>query len=242
MSLSKIFKSQSSVVFQDIVSLHPIAELDIKFHDDAGTEHSEPEIPRTRVKETSEQKTLDSLQHQMQSTKAQIQAEANEMMQMQLQAYQLQIHENITQELNHQYDLMYKSHLLKTQAQVQNLLEEVNNYKKSLHAIAHEQILQLAIVVAEKIIKSKIEADSACLSPMILAAIQDSEHLNIQSVELSAHAHALVQAIESQLKEQDTALILNDGPIDHIVLNGEIGNYDISIPTQLNNAKRVINS
>lgn len=244
MSLSKIFKSPSSVIFQDIVALHPISDAHAT-RDDGTDElsYAQSKSKHMQLSEIHQEKQHQAmLQQHLDKYRAQLQIEANDTLQQQLKTYQHQIYESIQHEVNQYYENLHHELLVNTQTQVQALISEIEHFKATIHTVAHDQILDLSVMIAEKIIQTKVSLEPACLSTMILDAIQSSEHLNIQTVELSSSATELMQDLKERLKDQGISLIQGDYPLNHVVLNGEIGQYDVSVSTQLNNAKRVIKS
>lgn len=241
MSFSKIVKSQSNVVFQDVIAINTKSEHVLSKHDSGkAIEHlmySDETISNVNA---VQEKVNSDLQEQLRIFKEQIQAQAAIDVENKLSEYKVQVLREITNELNEKFEANSKAFVANTISQVVALSNDIDAFKKHIYEVSHDQIIEIAVLIAEKILHSKIEVDSACLSPMILSEIQKCEHLKVQSIGLSNQAQSLIDDLELQLKEQGIALTLYDASCDYVVLSGEVGQYDISVPTQLENIKRVI--
>lgn len=127
----------------------------------------------------------------------------------------------------------------------QNLIE-LEDKKNQLYMDEFEEtqnkVHVLALEVASKIIRQRISEDNSILKSIVLDELKVRKRQNIKLVEVSRNAHRLIDELESELEAIGINLVHVDEETDHLIIEGEMGRYDISPKTQIKNIRRLFNT
>ncbi|MEN2766450.1 flagellar assembly protein FliH [Ornithinibacillus xuwenensis] len=138
-------------------------------------------------------------------------------------------------------------------SQYQHLIEEANSItisaRKDYEATVEkneETILNLAIQVAEKIIKKKLAEDPESFLPIVKEAINDIKDQRVLSIYLSPKNYAFVLAQKSELerildKKTELSIYVNESlEQGSCVIEHPFGKVDASVDTQLSQIQQVL--
>ena len=87
--------------------------------------------------------------------------------------------------------------------------------------------------------RQKITVDDAVLKPIIMDELAQRKRQNISLVEVSQKAQKLIQDLEYEFNGLGIRVQEVDKDVDHLIIEGEMGRYDLSIETQIKNIKRL---
>lgn len=237
MSLSRIVKKPSSVVFNDVVQIkeqiinsRPVlqsmemdSDLSIQIVGDA-------QIEAQRMLDMAQEK-INKLKLDFEQSCIEIESKIKQ------NAYKLGYedgHAQSQKDVKHQFEVMIQS--------IENQLNEKNKLELNLIDELQNRTHLLAIEIANKIMRQKIEIDTSILKPIIMDEIDARKRQNIKTIEISKNANALILELENELLLLGIDLHTIDGDISHLVIEGEMGRYDLSIDTQLKNIRRLFNT
>ena len=116
--------------------------------------------------------------------------------------------------------------------------ERLENELNELQSRAY----QIGLDVAKKILRHEIKQDQSILKNMILDEIDLRKNQNIRFVEISQKAESLIFDLKNELEMRGIQLQLSNDEIDHVVIESDSGQYDISIRTQIKNIERLFNT
>lgn len=102
-----------------------------------------------------------------------------------------------------------------------------------------EELKNLAVDVASRILRKRITPDGHELSELVKAAINSVKDADWITVELSERMPGLLSFLESELKESRTnaEIVAKDLPEDTCIVKTSDGNVDASVTTQLRNIR-----
>ncbi len=102
-----------------------------------------------------------------------------------------------------------------------------------------EELKNLAVDVASRILRKRITPDGHELSELVKAAINSVKDADWITVELSERMPGLLSFLESELKESRTnaEIVAKDLPEDACIVKTSDGNVDASVTTQLRNIR-----
>lgn len=125
--------------------------------------------------------------------------------------------------------------LLKLEQDKNELLENELNKLQS-------RTYQIGLDVAKKILRYEIKQDQSILKNMILDEIDLRKNQNIHFVEISKKAESLIFDLKNELEMRGIHLQLSNDEMDHVVIESDSGQFDISIRTQIRNIERLFNT
>lgn len=240
MSLSRVYKKSTKMIFQDVISISPNQALDtnrvvheMNHHENNFQDQSnniEDEIP-VWISLTPEDKVKTQDENQLEIT-----LKVAEAVNIAREAAFNQAYEEHKLELKHQ--LMDRLHHF--DQNVNLLLDESKMMNDQFNQTLQKETMKLSLALTQKILHQQILQDSSILKDLILNEIQQESRLNVHSIELSKHALQLIDSLEFELKNQGISIISVDQPIDHINIVGEYGHYDISINTQFKEIRKTL--
>jgi flagellar biosynthesis/type III secretory pathway protein FliH len=236
MSLSRVFKNSSKMVFQDVVSIHSTQDFIDHVMNQDDVELNYQSIVKDEETPTTEVFTP------MQSIKT------DEELQQEIA---LRVEEAVDKARKDAFNQAYEEHRVELKneltSRLQNFDKNVNlllNESKTMNEKFNEALqvetIKLSLALTQKVLHQQISQDSSILRELILNEIQQESRLNIHSIEISRHALQLMDSLEFELKNQGISIISVDQPIDHINIVGEYGHYDISINTQFKEIRKTL--
>jgi len=237
MSLSRIVKKPSSVVFNDVVQIkeqiinnRPVIQAVVEDSDLSNQIVSDAQIEAQRI--------LDMAQEKINLLKLEFEQSCLEIEQkIKLEAFNQGYEEGRSQsqkDIKNQFENMIQS--------IENQVNEKNKLELNLIDELQNRTHLLALEIANKIMRQKIEIDSSILKPILLDEIEARKRQNIKTIEISKNANALILELENELLLLGIDLHTIDGDVSHLVIEGEMGRYDLSIDTQLKNIRRLFNT
>lgn len=129
---------------------------------------------------------------------------------------------------------------------VNALMEELSARQKRYFREYGEQLEELAVTVAEKLLAHTIETDPAQMADLVMQAVTSLKTEDWITVELSDQMSGLVEQIQTQyanyLSRRPVEFIEKDHPRDTCVVQTPTGITDASIATQLGNLRRMLQS
>jgi len=240
MSLSRVYKKTSKIIFQDVVSIHANQVLEASYD---GHAMNQDEIEHhNQILSLEDEKPLWS------STNAEIKVNTDEETQLDIT---LKIEAAIKiarEEAFHQAYMEHKAELKNQLMErldrfdqlVNLLLDESKTLNEQFNKTLQTETMKMSLALTQKILHQQILQDSSILKDLILNEIQQESKLNVHSIELSKHALHLIDSLEFELKNQGISILSVDQPIDHINIVGEYGHYDISINTQFKEIRKTL--
>lgn len=240
MSLSRVFKNTSKMVFQDVVSIHSTHELEPR-HMDHVMYHDEVELNY----QTMNRDEVTPLIEDLTPIKA---IKTEEEIQLDIA---LRVEEAVKKARQEAFNQAYEEHRCEFKNQ---LIDRLQNFDKNVNLLLDEsktmnekfnealrvETIKLSLALTQKVLHQQISQDSSILRDLILNEIQQESRLNIHSIEISRHALQLIDSLEFELKNQGISIISVDQPIDHINIVGDYGHYDISINTQFKEIRKTL--
>lgn len=236
MSLSRIVKNPTSVVFSDVVQIKEQIvnkPLPILISDDSDFSHQ-----LVTDAQVEAQKILDLAQAKIQELNQEFEKSCLELeKKIKQEAFNqgyLEGRSEVTKTVLDRFQTMYDA--IESSVNEKNILElkQVDELQNRTHL--------LAIEVASKIMHQKIELDCTLLRPIIMDELETRKRQNIKTVEISKHANSLFNELIKDLQLLGIDLHAIEGDISHLVIEGEMGRYDLSIDTQLKNIRRLFNT
>lgn len=237
MSLSRIVKKPSSVVFNDVVQ---IKEQIINSRPVIQTKDIDSDLSNQIVSDAQieAQRILDLAQEELSQRKIEFEQSCIEIeKKIRQEAFKQGYEDGQTQSLKdvrHQFDVMIQS--------IENQVNEKNKLELNLIDELQNRTHLLALEIANKIMRQKIELDSSILKPILMDEIDARKRQNIKTIEISKNANALILELENELVLLGIDLHTVESDISHLVIEGEMGRYDLSIDTQLKNIRRLFNT
>lgn len=236
MSLSRIVKNPTSVVFSDVVQIkEQIINKPSPMTISDDSDLSQQLVTDAQIEA---QKILDLAQakiHELNQEfeKSCIELEKKIKQEAFNQGY-LEGRNEVTKTVLDRFQTMFDA--IETSVNEKNILEskQVDELQNRTHL--------LAIEVASKIMHQKIELDCTLLKPIIMDELETRKRQNIKTVEISKHANSLFNELEKDLQLLGIDLHAIESDISHLVIEGEMGRYDLSIDTQLKNIRRLFNT
>jgi len=236
MSLSRIVKNPTSVVFSDVVQI----KEQIINKPSPMTISDDSDLPHQLVTDAQieAQKILDLAQERIHELNQEFEKSCIELeKKIKQEAFNqgyLEGRSEVTKTVLDRFQTMYDA--IESSVNEKNILElkQVDELQNRTHL--------LAIEVASKIMHQKIELDCTLLRPIILDELESRKRQNIKTVEISKHANSLFIELEKDLQLLGIDLHAIESDISHLVIEGEMGRYDLSIDTQLKNIRRLFNT
>jgi len=238
MSLSRVFKKSSSIIYSDVVSLH-----------------LESSLPLSQPKEEIEYMSYDAQLMQEEANELILKAnlEAKQLHDKAVKEAEIIFNEHLEQLKKEAYEQALAEHQaqLKTQLSdfmvtmqqtIQDLNTMVQHNESHFNQRLKEETVKMSLAICEKVLSTQLHDDSTLLKSLILKEVAQETQLQIHSVELSKHAHQLVDQLEFELKKAGIELIVSNHDVDHIMLIGDYGQYDLSISTQLQEIRKSMQS
>lgn len=235
MSLSRVVKKPSNVVFNEIVQIKdnqriidPIYETNISIDPndliiDAQTEASRI-LDEAKAKIAMMQREFDE---KCQLTFDQIKQDAfNQGKEEALSLYK----ENASHHLNRICDALIE------------LDKERNDQVKIQFDGLESKMMNMCLEITSKVLRQQVNLDSSILKPLILDELNQRQNQNIRKVEVSQKAVQLLEELRTELTKNQINLVGIDESIDTIRIEGDMGQYDLSIETQLRNLRRLFNT
>jgi flagellar biosynthesis/type III secretory pathway protein FliH len=235
MSLSRVVKKPSNVVFNEIVQIKdnqriidPIYETNISIDPndliiDAQTEASRI-LDEAKAKIAMMQREFDE---KCQLTFDQIKQDAfNQGKEEALTLYK----ENASHQLNRICDALIE------------LDKERNDQVKIQLDGLESKMMNMCLEITSKVLRQQVNLDSSILMPLILDELNQRQNQNIRKVEVSQKAVQLLEELRTELTKNQINLVGIDESIDTIRIEGDMGQYDLSIETQLRNLRRLFNT
>lgn len=131
--------------------------------------------------------------------------------------------------------VVISNELIKLELEKKELIENELNELQS-------RTYQIGLDVAKKILRHEIKQDQSILKNMILDEIDFRKNQNIRFVEISQKAESLIFDLKNELEMRGIDLKLSNDEIDHVVIESDSGQYDLSIRTQIKNIERLFNT
>ncbi len=240
MSLSKVYKNSSKMVFQDVVSIHSTQEIE-PIPLDHVMSHHDVDLNYQTINRDEDTLLTDSLiPIQSLKTEEEIQLEIA-----------LKVEEAVEKARQEAFNLAYEEHKYELKNQLKDrlqsfdknvnlLLNESKTMNERFNEALRDETIKLSLAITQKVLHQQISQDSSILRELILNEIQQESRLNIHSIEISRHALQLIDSLEFELKNQGISIISVDQPIDHINIVGDYGHYDISINTQFKEIRKTL--
>lgn len=238
MSLSRIVKKPGNVVFNEIVQIKDkdlIQKINSEIKDETNYDLSNQIILDAQ---DQAKQILDDAHNQIRLMKLQFEEECRNIFnQVKDEAYMIGFEEgkNAYKQDTFKHIEVIGQELIQLQENNINLLQNQLNESQN-------KTYQIGLEVANKILRHEIDQDHTILKHMILDEIDSRKNQNIRIVEISEKAESLIFDLKNELELKGIMLQLTDDDIDHIVLESESGNYDLSISTQLKNIRRLFNT
>ena len=238
MSLSRVVKKPGNIVFNEIVQLK-----DKSFVSAKSKEHSsEPDY------QVSQQIILDAQEEALRMIN-----EAQETINLMRAQFDKECHEKALIIKEEAYSQAYQDGMMSYKADALLQIESINDKLIELEKKREELLLRqfeeienkiytISLDVASKILRVKIDTDDSILKTLVLDELNSRKSQNIQLVEVSQKAQSLIYELENELELKGIVLQTANEDSDHIVIKGEIGDYDLSIRTQIKNIKRLFNT
>ena len=240
MSLSRVYKNSSKMVFQDVVSIHSTQEIESSTLDHVMDHHDVDLHYQTINRDDHTSLTEDLVPVQSLRTEEEIQLDIA-----------LKVEEAVNKARQEAFNQAYEEHKYELKNQLKDRLQ---NFDKNVNLLLNEsktmnekfnealrvETIKLSLALTEKVLHQQISQDSSILRDLILNEIQQESRLNIHSIEISRHALQLIDSLEFELKNQGISIISVDEPIDHINIVGDYGHYDISINTQFKEIRKTL--
>lgn len=237
MSLSRIVKKPSSVVFNDVVQIkeqiinsRPVHQSMDMDSDLSNQIVGDAQIEAQRMLDIAQEK-INQLNIDFEQSCVEIESKIRE--NAYKQGYE-DGHAQSQKDVKHQFETMIQS--------IENQLNEKNKLELNLIDELQNRTHLLALEIANKIMRQKIELDSSILKPILMDELETRKRQNIKTIEISKNANALILELENELLLLGIDLHTIDGDISHLVIEGEMGRYDLSIDTQLKNIRRLFNT
>lgn len=127
---------------------------------------------------------------------------------------------------------------------VQALMEQLSERQQKFFEEYNEQLEDLAITVAEKLLFHTIAADPAQMADLVMQAVQSVKTDDWVTVELSEQMSGLVERIQQQyaayLSRRPVEFSQKELPRDACVVQTPAGITDASIATQLGNLRQML--
>ncbi len=237
MSLSRIVKKPSSVVFNDVVQIKDQI-INNRTIVQSIDEDSNLANQIVRDAQIEAQKMLDLAQEKILNLKLEFEQFCIEIEQKVKQDAYKQGYEDghiqSQKDVKHQFKTMIHS--------IENQVNEKNKLELKVIEELQNRTHLLALEIAKKIMRQNIELDSSILKPILMDELEVRKRQNIKTIEISKNANALILELENELLLLGIDLHTIDGDISHLVIEGEMGRYDLSIETQLKNIRRLFNT
>ncbi len=237
MSLSRIVKKPSSVVFNDVVQIKEqiINSRSIvqSIDEDSSLANQivrDAQIEAQRMFDLAQDK-ITNLKHEFEQSCIEIEQKVKQ--DAYKQGYE-DGHIQSQKDVKNQFETMIQS--------IENQVNEKNKLELKVIEELQNRTHLLALEIANKILRQKIELDSSILKPILMDELEARKRQNIKTIEISKNANALILELENELLLLGIDLHTIDGDISHLVIEGEMGRYDLSIETQLKNIRRLFNT
>jgi len=238
MSLSRVFKKSSSIIYSDVVSLH-----------------LESSLPHSQPSEEIEYVSYDAqlIQEEAKDLIFKAKIEANKLHDKAIQEAEIIFNEHLEQLKKEAYEQALAEHQAQLKTQLNHFMTTMQQTMQDLntmvqHNEAHfnqrlkEETVKMSLAICEKVLHMQLHDDSTLLKSLILKEIAQESQLQIHSIELSKQAYRLIDSLEFELKNQGIELIVSEHELDHITLIGDYGQYDLSISTQLQEIRKSMQS
>lgn len=238
MSLSRVVKKPGNIVFNEVVQIKdkPLIKADlVKLSDASDFEISSQVLRDTQIEA---ERLIHDAQKQIDLMRLQFDEECKE------------LYSRVKDE---GYEKGYQEGLLSYKTDALSKLENLNHKLIELEAEREKEVFRqiddlqnkiysIGLDVANKILRHKIEMDDSILKNLIIDEIDSREGQNVTLVELSRKAESLILEIENELELKGITLRLVNEDKDHVVIESEMSEYDLSISTQIKNIKRLFNT
>ena len=237
MSLSRIVKKPGNIVINEIVQIkdYPVEPKIIlrKLQVDSSTQDLSNQIINDA--ELEAQRIIDEAMRCTQLMKDEFELECKEIYaKTKRDAYKEGYDEGVhssKNEILHRVEVLSRN--LIALEEDKNLLS-MAQFEETIH-----KVHRLALEIASKIMRQKITVDDAVLKPIIMDELAQRKRQNISLVEVSQKAQKLIQDLEYEFNGLGIRVQEVDKDVDHLIIEGEMGRYDLSIETQIKNIKRL---
>jgi flagellar assembly protein FliH len=237
MSLSRIVKKPSSIVFSDVVQIKE-PSLNKKTVNHSSIEDLNISNQVIIDAQVEAQRVIDLAQEKIEQLKLEFEVSCQE---RELKTKQAAFNQGYGEGF-----LQAKKDLMNRFDSMVNTLENHVIERKQIELNQIEQLTNqthlLALEIANKIVRQNIEIDSSILKPLLMEELETRKRQAIKVVEVSRNASELIQSIENELSQMGIDLHTIESDKNHLVIEGEMGRYDLSIDTQIKNIRRLFNT
>lgn len=238
MSLSKIVKKPGNVIFNEIVQIKE--HTNKKMIENVESYDSQVGFDNQLIQNAqiqAEQVLSETMNH-INHLKQQFEEECKStFIKIKEEAYELGYEEG---------KIMFKNEALLRIEVISNELikleQEKNERLENELNELQSRTYQIGLDVAKKILRHEIKQDQSILKNMILDEIDLRKNQNIRFVEISQKAESLIFDLKNELEMRGIQLQISNDEIDHVVIESDSGQYDISIRTQIKNIERLFNT
>lgn len=236
MSLSRVVKKPGNIIFNEVVQ---IKEQVHEIKSEQQNLNYESEIlPSSSEVQDDYHNKIDEAQRMIQAMNEEFEANCKTIYeQTRMDAYKQGYQEGLESS---------KTEVIsRIKALSQNLIEledKKNQYYMDEFEETQNKVHLLALEVASKIIRQKISDDNSILKSIVVDELKVRKRQNIKLVEVSRNAQLLIDELERELEAIGINLVQVDEETDHLIIEGEMGRYDISPKTQIKNIRRLFNT